>query len=178
MKKKTFLPDFKVEEVFTSLSQSLDWSLKYQNIPDTWKVTQGEGVTIVVIDTGMPDHEDIGDNAIEGENFIQGEENAKIKQYFDPKNTSNGISYSLAQFTLEIGEKTKLHKIKSSEIYYILEGNGKLRIDGNEFELKKNDSAYVPPNSEQFFENIGSEKLQFLCIVEPAWKQEDDEILE
>ena len=111
-------------------------------------------------------------------NFIQGEENAKIKQYFDPKNTSNGISYSLAQFTLEIGEKTKLHKIKSSEIYYILEGNGKLRIDGNEFELKKNDSAYVPPNSEQFFENIGSEKLQFLCIVEPAWKQEDDEILE
>ena len=70
-------------------------------------------------------------------NFIQGEENAKIKQYFDPKNTSNGISYSLAQFTLEIGEKTKLHKIKSSEIYYILEGNGKLRIDGNEFELKR-----------------------------------------
>ena len=111
-------------------------------------------------------------------NFIQGEENSKIKQYFHPKNTSNGISYSLAQFTLEIGEKTKLHKIKSSEIYYILEGNGKLRIADNEFELKKNDSAYVPPNSEQFFENIGSEKLQFLCIVEPAWKQEDDEILE
>ena len=36
-------------------------------------------------------------------NFIQGEENSKIKQYFHPKNTSNGISYSLAEFTLEIG---------------------------------------------------------------------------
>ena len=61
-------------------------------------------------------------------NFIQGEENSKIKQYFDPKNTSNGISYSLAQFSLEVGEKTKRHKIKSSEIYYILEGKGKLKI--------------------------------------------------
>jgi len=111
-------------------------------------------------------------------NFINGNENAKIKQYFDPKNTSNGIKFSLAQFSLDVGGKTKRHKIKSSEIYYILEGNGKLKINNNEYQLKKNDSAYVPPNSEQFFENIGTEELRFLCIVEPAWKQEDDEILE
>jgi len=68
------LPEFTVEEVFTSFAQSIDWSLKYQNIPNTWKVTQGEGVTIAVIDTGMPDHVDIGDNAIEGKNFIAGED--------------------------------------------------------------------------------------------------------
>ena len=110
--------------------------------------------------------------------FIDGSENVKIKQYFDPKNTSNGINYSLAQFSLEIGQKTKLHKIKSSEIYYILEGSGRLKINSEKFELKKNDSAYVPPNSEQFLENIGSEILRFLCIVEPAWKPEDDKILE
>ena len=46
------------------------------------------------------------------------------------------------------------------------------------FRLKKDDSAYVPPNSKQFIENIGSKYLRFLCIVEPAWKAEDDEILE
>ena len=46
------------------------------------------------------------------------------------------------------------------------------------FNLKINDSAYVPPNSKQFIENIGSKKLRFLCIVEPAWKVDDDEILE
>ena len=53
-----------------------------------------------------------------------------------------------------------------------------LDINNEKFELKKNDSAYVPPNSEQFLENIGSEKLRFLCIVEPAWKPEDDKLLE
>ncbi|MDC0035858.1 cupin domain-containing protein [Nitrosopumilus sp.] len=110
--------------------------------------------------------------------FIEGEEGAKIKQYFHPDNTLNGINYSIAQFSLEIGKKTKLHKMKSSEIYYILEGEGKLKIDNEIFCLKINDSAYVPPNSEQFIENIGSKKLRFLCIVEPAWKADNDEILE
>ena len=110
--------------------------------------------------------------------FIQGNEGVKIKQYFHPHNTLNGINYSIAQFSLEVGKKTKLHKIKSSEIYYILEGEGKLEIDKQVFNLKINDSAYVPPNSKQFIENIGSVKLRFLCIVEPAWKADDDEILE
>lgn len=67
------LPDFSVDEVFTGLTQSYDWGLKYANIPETWKVTQGEGITIAVIDTGMPDHLDIGDNAIEGKNLVKGE---------------------------------------------------------------------------------------------------------
>ena len=110
--------------------------------------------------------------------FIDGGEGAKIKQYFHPHNTLNGINYSIAQFSLEVGGKTKLHKIKSSEIYYILEGEGKLKIDDDIFKLKKDDSAYVPPNSKQFIENIGSKKLRFLCIVEPAWKVDDDKILE
>ncbi|MDC4212325.1 MAG: cupin domain-containing protein [Candidatus Nitrosopumilus limneticus] len=110
--------------------------------------------------------------------FIQGDEGLKIKQYFEPQNTSNAINYSIAQFLLESGKKTKLHKIRSSEIYYILQGNGKLKINEEFFELKKDDSAYVPPNSKQFIENIGTEDLRFLCIVEPAWKSEDDEILE
>ena len=110
--------------------------------------------------------------------FLEGSEGAKIKQYFHPHNTLNGINYSIAQFSLEVGKKTKLHKIKSSEIYYILEGEGKLKIDEQIFNLKINDSAYVPPNSKQFMENIGLAKLRFLCIVEPAWKADDDEILE
>ena len=60
---------------------------------------------------------------------VQGNEGTKIKQYFHPRNTLNGINYSIAQFTLEPGKKSKLHKIKSSEIYYILEGTASLKID-------------------------------------------------
>ncbi|HJM79692.1 MAG TPA: cupin domain-containing protein [Nitrosopumilus sp.] len=110
--------------------------------------------------------------------FFKGNEGASVKQIFNPQNTTNEITYSLAQFSLEPNKKTKLHKIKSSEIYYILKGKGKLKIDSSEFDLKKDDSVYVPPNSKQCIENTGTENLYFLCIVEPAWKAKDEKILE
>ena len=110
--------------------------------------------------------------------YIQGDEGTKIKQYFHPHNTLNGINYSIAQFTLEAGKKSKLHKMSSSEIYYILEGSGKLKINEDAYHLEKDDSVYVPPNSKQFIENTGSINLRFLCIVEPAWKADDEILLE
>ena len=110
-------------------------------------------------------------------NSIQGDEGTVIKQYFQPHDTLNKINYSLAQFTLEPGKKSKLHKIRSSEIYYILEGNGDLNVNEDTYHLEKDDSVYVPPNSRQFIENTGKDNFRFLCIVEPAWKADDDELL-
>ena len=109
---------------------------------------------------------------------IQGNEGTKIKQYFHPHDLTNKINYSLAQFTLEPGKKSRLHKIRSSEIYYILEGNGNLNVDEYTYHLEKDDSVYVPPNSKQFIENSGDNDLKFLCIVEPAWKVDDETLLE
>jgi len=109
---------------------------------------------------------------------IQGDEGTKIKQYFHPHSTLNGINYSIAQFTVEPGKKSKLHKMSSSEIYYILEGSGNLKINEDTYQLEKDDSVYVPPNSKQIIENIGSTNLRFLCIVEPAWKADNETLLE
>lgn len=109
---------------------------------------------------------------------IQGNEGTTIKQYFHPHNTLNGINYSIAQFTLEPGKRSKLHKMKSSEIYYILEGTGEIKINEELFHIEKDDSMYVPPNSKQFIKNSGSINLKFLCIVEPAWKADDEILLE
>ena len=111
-------------------------------------------------------------------NSIQGNEGTRIKQYFHPQNTLNKINYSLAQFTLEPGKRSKLHKIRSSEIYYVLEGNGNLNVDEDTYHLEKDDSVYVPSNSKQFIENTGEGNFRFLCIVEPAWKTEDELLLE
>ena len=106
--------------------------------------------------------------------FIKGTEGTQLKEYFHPENTQNGINYSLAQFTLESGKKTTSHKMKSSEIYYILEGTAIIHIDKESFTVSKDDSAYIAPMSLQFIENVGENDLRFLCIVEPSWKQEDE----
>ena len=109
---------------------------------------------------------------------INANEGTRISQYFHPHNTLNGINYSIARFTLESGKKSMLHKLKSSEIYYILEGKARLHIDDEIFDLEKDESAYVPPTAKQLIENTGKGDLRFLCIVEPAWRQEYEVILE
>jgi len=109
---------------------------------------------------------------------IDGSEGTKIKQYFHPHNTLNGITFSLAQFTIKQGKRSLHHKLQSSEIYYILEGTGIMTINNESFSVGKDDSAYVPPMSEQFIENTGASDLRFLCIVDPAWKEADEIILE
>jgi len=42
--------------------------------------------------------------------------------------------------------------------------------------VQENDVVYIPPNSIQSIKNSGEEDLVFLCIVEPTWKPEDEEI--
>jgi hypothetical protein len=69
----TSLPEFTIEKVVSSLSQVDGWGIKKLNIPDIWKKYQGENVKIAVIDTGLPVHQDIGSNAIEGVSCIDGE---------------------------------------------------------------------------------------------------------
>ena len=109
---------------------------------------------------------------------INGNEGIKIKQYFDSKNTQDLVSFSLVQFSLEKGKKNERHKLAADEIYYILEGNCKIRIDDKTCELKKDDSILIKPDSVQQIENTGSGQLKFLCIVEPEWKPEKETLLE
>ena len=109
---------------------------------------------------------------------IQANEGTKVKQIFHPHNTLEGINYSIAQFTLEPQKSTKLHKLSSSEIYFVLEGKAELKIEEDVLNLEKNDSVFVPPNSKQKITNTSHTDLRFLCIVEPAWTIDCEEILE
>jgi len=110
--------------------------------------------------------------------IIDGGEGTKIRQIFHPHNTLSGIRFSISHCLVEAGKKSALHKMKSSEVYYILEGEGVLHIDDDVLNVSKDQAIYIPPNSKQYIENTGKNDLNFLCIVDPAWRKEDEEILE
>lgn len=78
--KEKWLPDYKIERVgdFMTLSQTTPWNLRLNNIPDTWKITQGEGITIAVLDTGFSGHEDLKENESRGPSFVIGESNIDL----------------------------------------------------------------------------------------------------
>lgn len=53
-KHETFLPPFTKEIVeIQALSETIDWGLKSLGIPDIWKESQGEGVKVCILDTGI-----------------------------------------------------------------------------------------------------------------------------
>ncbi len=49
------------------------WALEYLQAEEVWKISQGEGVTVAVIDDGVETrHQDIAGNLLEGKDFIDG----------------------------------------------------------------------------------------------------------
>ena len=41
------------------LSQQMDWGLREHNMPKLWKRSAGQGVLVIVLDTGVPRHSDL-----------------------------------------------------------------------------------------------------------------------
>jgi mannose-6-phosphate isomerase-like protein (cupin superfamily) len=100
-----------------------------------------------------------------------------LRELLHPDKESLDIGYSLAHAVVKPGRTTLAHKLESSEVYYILEGRGLMRIDGDAAEVEAGQAVYIPPAAVQSIENIGGSDLVFLCIVDPAWRAEDEEIL-
>jgi mannose-6-phosphate isomerase-like protein (cupin superfamily) len=67
--------------------------------------------------------------------------------------------------------------LKTSEVYYILEGEGIMHVDDESAAVHAGQAIYVPPNSNQHISNTGDSDLRFLCIVDPAWQPQDEEVL-
>ena len=109
--------------------------------------------------------------------FISGD-GCKLLECLHPDKQNIKLRYSLAHATLKPGDKSKPHKLKTSEVYYILEGKGLMHIDDESAGVGKDQALYIPPNSTQHIKNTGSTDLKFLCVVDPAWRPEDEEILE
>lgn len=107
---------------------------------------------------------------------IEGSEGTQIKQIFHPHNTMMGIRYSIVRCQVEPEKSSKPHKLKSSEVYFVVDGQGILHVDNESCPIKKGQAVYVPPHSRQFVENTGKTPLELLCIVDPAWRQEDETV--
>ena len=109
---------------------------------------------------------------------IQSGDGCQLRQLFNPLQDDLGLGYSFAIARLGPGESATLHRLKSSEVYYILTGRGELEIDGESVEVLPGQAVYVPPEARQRIRNTGEDELGFICIVDPAWRLEDEEILD
>jgi major intracellular serine protease len=71
------LPPLVVEHVATTLSETIDWGLAAYNIPQQWKATRGENVTVAVLDTGIDaNHPDLAEALVDARDFTRSKHGA------------------------------------------------------------------------------------------------------
>jgi mannose-6-phosphate isomerase-like protein (cupin superfamily) len=86
---------------------------------------------------------------------------------------------SLAEAVIEIGAATQEHyHPKSEEIYYILTGRGRMKIEGELREVGPLDAIAIPPGARHKIWNIGDVPLVLLCCCAPAYENEDTVMVE
>lgn len=107
---------------------------------------------------------------------ITAHDNSLLKQILHPQTVEYDISFSMAYARVEAHKKTLPHSLTTVEIYYILQGEGVMHIDGETKTVRKNNTILIPPNAEQFIENKQDVELQFLCVVAPPWQEENETI--
>jgi len=107
--------------------------------------------------------------------FVAGD-NSVLREILHPDKADLRLRYSLAHAIVKPGQTTKPHRLNTSEVYYIMEGNGVMHIDGETGIVSPGSTVYIPPKTTQFICNSGETDIVFLCIVDPAWRQEDEEV--
>lgn len=109
--------------------------------------------------------------------FVAGD-NTRLREVFNPLKDRLDLRYSFAVATVAPGETTFRHRLKHSEVYHLLEGEGDMYVDDECERVRAGDVIYIPPGAVQRIANTGGHDIVFVCIVDPAWKPEDEEILE
>ncbi|MDF0645084.1 MAG: cupin domain-containing protein [Nitrospira sp.] len=109
--------------------------------------------------------------------FLAGD-HTRLREIIHPDKHHLKLGYSLAYGTLGPGHRSKRHILKSSEVYYFIAGRGRFLLDNQEIPVEEGTTLYVPPGGEQSLENTGDQEIEFLCLVDPAWKVEDEQVLE
>jgi len=101
----------------------------------------------------------------------------RLRELLHPARHAVALRYSLAVAWLALGARSRVHRLKTAEVYYIVRGTGGMHIDEEAAEVTTGDAVYIPPGSVQWLENTGEEEIEFLCIVDPAWRPEDEQVL-
>lgn len=104
-------------------------------------------------------------------------DNSILRELLHPDKANMSIRYSLAHAVVKPGAASRPHRLRTSEVYYILEGEGIMHIDEESARVGPGQAIYIPPRSRQYIRNTGKTGLKFLCIVDPAWRPEDEEVL-
>lgn len=85
---------------------------------------------------------------------------------------------SLAEARLAPGQATTPHyHPRTEEIYYLLEGTGRMQLGGEVRDVGPGDAIAIPAGLAHQITNTGSGLLRFLCTCAPGYQHTDTVLL-
>src|SRR5215216_3593771 len=79
-----------------------------------------------------------------------------LREILSPYNAALSLRYSLAHAIVKPGQTSRPHKLRTSEVYYILEGQGMMTISDETASIAPGDTVYIPPDAVQHIQNTGN----------------------
>jgi quercetin dioxygenase-like cupin family protein len=76
-----------------------------------------------------------------------------------------GPNFALRRFVMEPGGGMPRHTNTVEHEQYVLGGKARVGIGSEVFEVKKGDVVFIPENVPHWYQNIGDETFEFLCVV-------------
>ncbi|TVQ06828.1 MAG: cupin domain-containing protein [Leptolyngbya sp. DLM2.Bin27] len=107
--------------------------------------------------------------------FVAGD-GTQLRELLHPDKQDIDLRYSLAHAVVPVGQVSTPHALATSEVYYLLSGQGEMHIDDEVSAVVPGDAVYIPPNARQYIRNTGDQPLVFICLVDPAWRQADETV--
>jgi mannose-6-phosphate isomerase-like protein (cupin superfamily) len=100
-------------------------------------------------------------------------DSSEIREILAPANS--GIrNQSLAEAGIAPGSSTDEHfHPQTEEIYYVLQGQGRIRVEDEERDVVPGDGIAILPGHRHKMWNTGELPLVFLCCCSPAYSHDD-----
>ncbi|MEK6751836.1 MAG: cupin domain-containing protein [Chloroflexota bacterium] len=79
--------------------------------------------------------------------------------------SQEGPNFALRKFSMLPGGGMPRHTNEVEHEQYVLRGHAKIGIGEESYEVNAGDVVFIPAGEIHFYENIGQEPFEFLCIV-------------
>jgi mannose-6-phosphate isomerase-like protein (cupin superfamily) len=93
--------------------------------------------------------------------------------------SGNAVNQSLAEATVPPGGETVEHfHRETEEIYLFTAGAGRMRLGGQEADVRAGDTVVIAPGVPHKLRNTGDEALVLMCCCAPPYSHDDTVLLE
>ncbi len=96
------------------------------------------------------------------ENIVKGGTKTSMQVLIEPDTVPN---FAMRCFKMNPGGGMPKHTNEVEHEQYVLNGKAKIGIGDNIYEVKKGDVVFIPAGIPHWYETIGDEDFQFLCLV-------------